>query len=176
MKVELNTSNPGKQREYKRIFNENNIDISFTNEDLKEIDSDPVNVVVHKASQLPNILVDDTSLNIEGIDIGVNVRWMLDNIPSLKGKRANHRVLLAIMFDKGNEGEEESEEEGDGAVHIYEGIVYGTIVDSSTGKCDVGFGFDHVFQPDGSQYTMAESKPNKFKRKSSSDRKLYKSH
>eukprot|EP01052_Picozoa_sp_SAG31_P046823 SAG31_NODE_9109_length_1334_cov_1.030794_2_plen_87_part_00 len=48
-------------------------------------------------------------------------------------------------------------EEG-GKVSVYEGTVKGTIVPP---RGDSSFGFDPVFQPDGSTQTLAEAKPDK---------------
>jgi XTP/dITP diphosphohydrolase len=111
--------------------------------DLKEIDADPVSVVAHKASQLAeNVMVEDTSLEIEGASIGIHVRWLLDHLPDYIGRRAEWLVLLAVR-------------KGD-LIHIYKGSVLGTIVESR----GVGFGFDPVFLPHEETNTLAESKPD----------------
>lgn len=140
----LNTSNPGKFEEFKRLFSKEGQALDATHIDLEEIDSDPIQVIAHKASQLEeNVLVEDTSLDIEGASVGVNIRWLLDHLKDYVGKKAEWTVLLA--FKKENE------------VFIYKGSVSGTIVEPQGAA---GFGFDPVFKPDGSAETLAESKPD----------------
>lgn len=140
----LNTSNVGKLQEFQRLFKKHNTILTSTHFDLDEIEADPISVVAHKASQLDEgILIEDTSLEVEGADIGVNVRWMLDHLQEFAGKKATWTVLLA--YRKGED------------VHIYKGEVHGTIV-IPTGEG--GFGFDPVFLPDGASQTLAESKPD----------------
>lgn len=142
----LNTSNPGKFEEFKRLFARYGSELETSHIDLDEIDADPIQVVAHKASQLgENIVVEDTSLDIEGASVGVNIRWLLDHLPEYKGRKAEWIVLLAVH--QGNE------------VHIYKGSVKGTIV---LPKGVGGFGFDPVFLPDGASTTLAESKPDRF--------------
>lgn len=140
----LNTSNLGKFEEFKRLFSQEGQSLEATHIDLREIDSDPIQVIAHKASQLgENVIVEDTSLDIEGASIGVNIRWLLDHLKDYVGKKAGWTVLLA--FRQGTE------------VFIYKGIVTGHIVES---QGSAGFGFDPVFKPDGSSKTLAESKPD----------------
>lgn len=139
----LNTSNPGKLQEYHQLFEKYGFSLESTQIDLAEIKSDPVKVVVHKASQVPEgVLVDDTSLDIEGIEVGINVRWFSD-LSEFAGKKARWRVLLAYRS-------------GD-KVHVFEGVTYGSIVQA---KGDQDFGFDAIFLPDGTIYTLAEKKPD----------------
>lgn len=142
----LNTSNPGKFEEFKRLFAKYECMLEASHIDLQEIDADPIQVVAHKASQLgENIVVEDTSLDIEGVSVGINVRWLLDHLPEYEGRKAEWLVLLA--FRQGAQ------------IFIYKGSVSGTIVSS---KGSAGFGFDAVFLPDGSTATLAESKPDQF--------------
>lgn len=142
----LNTSNLGKFEEFKRLFAQNGSDLDASHIDLEEIDADPIKVVAHKASQLAeNVVVEDTSLDIEGASFGVNIRWLLDHLSEYKGRRAEWTVLLA--YRQGKE------------IYIYKGSVSGSIV---LPKGDGGFGFDPVFLPDGATETLAESKPDRF--------------
>lgn len=142
----LNTSNPGKFEEFRRLFAQYGSTLETSHFDLKEIDSDPIKVVAHKASQLgENIIVEDTSLDIEGASVGVNIRWLLDHLTEYAGRKAEWTVLLAVH--QGNE------------IYIYKGSVSGTIVPP---KGTAGFGFDPVFLPNGSTDTLAESKPDVF--------------
>lgn len=140
----LNTSNKGKLQEFERLFAQYGASIQSTEVDLEEILADPIPVAIHKASQLGNgILVEDTSLDIEGADVGVNIRWLLENLSEFEGRKAVWRVLLAYQKDN--------------LVYVYEGTVSGTIVQP---RGEGGFGFDPVFLPDGSDATLAQSKPD----------------
>lgn len=140
----LNTSNQGKLKEFREIFKNYGAKLSATTIDLKEVDADDVTVVIHKASQLDeHVIVDDTSLNVEGADLGVNIKWLIQHLDELVGKKACWSVLLAYR-------------EGD-QVFIYQGEVLGTIVKPRGAS---GFGFDPYFQPDGSKLTLAEYKPS----------------
>lgn len=142
----LNTSNPGKFEEFKRLFAQFGMSLEASHIDLEEIDANPIQVIAHKASQLPeNIIVEDTSLDIEGTSIGINIRWLLDHLSEYAGRQAEWTVLLAFRQGK--------------QVFIYKGSVLGTIV-APRGK--QGFGFDPVFLPNGSTKTLAESKPDAF--------------
>lgn len=142
----LNTSNPGKFEEFKRLFAKYGSTLETSHIDLKEIDADPIKVVAHKASQLgENIIVEDTSLDIEGASVGVNIRWLLDHLTEYAGRKAEWTVLLA--FRENNQ------------IYIYKGSISGTIVQP---RGTTGFGFDPVFLPNGSTKTLAESKPDLF--------------
>jgi inosine/xanthosine triphosphate pyrophosphatase family protein len=58
--LHINTSNPGKFEEFKRLFAKYGIPLTATHEDLAEIDADPVAVVAHKATSVPeNVIVED---------------------------------------------------------------------------------------------------------------------
>ncbi|MBS0622811.1 MAG: non-canonical purine NTP pyrophosphatase [Verrucomicrobia bacterium] len=138
----LNTSNPGKFEEFKRLFAEYGAALETSHMDLPEIDADLIQVVAHKASQLgDNVIVEDTSLEIEGASVGVNIRWLLDHLAEYAGRKAEWTVLLA--FRQGDK------------IFIYKGSVSGTIV---VPRGRNGFGFDPVFLPDGSTATLAEFK------------------
>lgn len=148
----INSANPGKRAEYERLFKKNaslldqNRKITFTQVELDEIDSDPVSVVVHKASIVEEgVLVDDTSLDVEGADIGIHVKWLKDKLLDYVGKKAQMRVLLA--YREGNQ------------VYVYSGETPGTIT-VPTGNGKQGFGIDPIFLPLGSHKTFAEEKPD----------------
>lgn len=154
----LNTSNPGKFEEFKRLFAKYGSTLETSHFDLKEIDSDPIKVVAHKASQLgENIIVEDTSLEIEGTSIGINIRWLLDHLTEYAGRKAEWTVLLA--FRQGNQ------------IYIFKGSVSGIIV---LPRGTTGFGFDPVFLPNGSAETLAESKPDQFNARSKAVESLLK--
>ena len=137
----LNTSNVHKLQEYRRLGLKG---LRSTGVDLPEPDSDPLTVIRSKASQLgENVLVEDTSLDVEGADVGVNVKWLLGNLDKFEGKSASVTVLLGVLRN--------------GVVEVYRGSVPGTIV-APRGS---GFGFDSVFLPDGSNKTLGEDKPDR---------------
>ncbi|MFK7823532.1 MAG: non-canonical purine NTP pyrophosphatase [Oligoflexales bacterium] len=140
----LNTSNKGKLAEFEKLFALHGLSLKSGTLDLPEIDADPMSVIVHKASSLDeNCLVDDTSLDVEGTKIGVNIRWLLNNLQLHLGKRATWTVLLGHKKDQ--------------KVNIYKGEVHGLIVKP---QGDEGFGFDPYFCPKGRSETLAQSKPH----------------
>ena len=144
--MRFNTSNKGKFEEFQRLFAEQGMALEATHLDLKEIAADPVEVVAHKASQLgEKVVVEDTSLEVEGAGVGIHVKYLLDHLPKYAGRKAVWTVLLAYR-----DGEE---------VYIYRGEVKGTIVEPRGAG---GFGFDPVFLPEGATLTLAESKPNSY--------------
>lgn len=142
----LNTSNLGKFEEFKCLFSKYGYCLETTHIDLKEIDADSLTVIVHKVGQLEeNVLVDDTSLEIEGASVGIHVRWLLEHLSEYVGRKADWKVLLA--YRQG------------GQVFIYKGSLSGTIVEP---KGTSGFGFDPIFLPDDATETLAQSKPDQF--------------
>jgi XTP/dITP diphosphohydrolase len=142
--MQLNTSNPGKFEEFKCLFAAHGIELDASHLDLDEIDASPEMVIAHKASQMgDDILVEDTSLDVDGADVGVNVRWLIDHLEQYAGKEATWVVYLGKR--KGS------------TVELYRGEVKGTLVSP---RGDNGFGFDPVFLPNGSDKTLAEAKPD----------------
>lgn len=140
----LNTSNQGKLAEYQRLFDQYGIFLSSTHVDLPEIDADPLSIAVHKASQMgPGVLVDDTSLHIEGADVGSNVRWFKNRLTEYIGKKGIWVVLIAYLDEN--------------QVHVYKGQVEGAIV---APQGEDGFGFDPFFLPNGAIKTIAEERPD----------------
>lgn len=142
----LNTSNSDKLREFQQLFAAHDVELTATRFDLDEIDADPMTVIAHKASQLEEmVLIEDTSLDIEDANVGVNVRWLIDHLDAYIGRTAIWTVLLA--YRSGDE------------IFVFKGEVKGKIVPASGTK---GFGFDPIFLPDGAEKTLAESKPNQY--------------
>ena len=140
--IQINTSNQVKLEEFKRYLGPN---IVIQREDMKEPDADCITIVRYKASQFHNVLIDDTSLEIEGEDVGVNVKWLLQTLHQHIGKKAKFVSLLGIR-------------KLDDFVYIFKGEVEGTIV-LPRGKA---YGFLHFFQPDGTNKTLAEELPDQF--------------
>lgn len=140
----LNTGNAHKFEEFKRLFAARGLKIAGSHLDLREIIAEPFEIVAHKASQLEDmVLVEDTSLDIEGASIGVHVKWLLGHFAELIGRKAEWRVLLAFKLED--------------KILIFQGLVSGKIVEP---QGEGGFGFDPVFLPDGAHQTLAQSKPD----------------
>ncbi len=135
------SSNEGKVAEYRRLGLTN---VKILNCDLPEPNADPIRVIRSKVAQVgANVLVDDVSLDVEGEDVGVNIRWLLQDLPKYLGKHATFNVHAGYQGS-------------DGMVKIFTGFVDGTIV-APRGS---GFGFDPYFLPDGASKTLGESKPD----------------
>ena len=74
--------------------------------DLDEIDASPVEVVAHKATAAGvGVLIEDTSLDVDGADVGVNVRWIVDHIADFAGRAATWRVLIAVLLNDAQRGQ-----------------------------------------------------------------------
>lgn len=140
----INTSNVGKKEDFKVIFNMLGFGIKeFSTHDLPEIQSSELAVAVHKASQFPSdYLVEDSSLSVEGADIGINVKWLLDHLPQYIGRKAELTALIATRIDN--------------FVFVYRGSVPGKLV-SPRGPLRPGFTINRFFQADGSSKTLAEN-------------------
>ena len=137
----VNTANSNKLKEFKRYLGES---VESHSIDVNEPDSDPITVVAYKASQFEGLLIDDTSLDIEGADVGVNVKWLLKTLRDHIGKHAIFRCLLGIKIGS--------------RVYIFKGEIPGRIVE----KRGQSFGFLPVFLPDGADKTLAEDLPDHF--------------
>lgn len=132
------TSNQNKLREFNRFG------LPITAEagkDLAEVNGSPIDVIIHKARDAgPMHIVEDTSFDVQGMDVGVNVRWLVDQLltdESLSGRPASWTVLLGV-----NTGQE---------IQIFKGQIFGS-VGTPEGE---GFGFDPIFYPKGSDHSMA---------------------
>lgn len=134
--IELVTGNMDKVREYERF----GLDVvPVRGPDVREADSDPVTVMIHKAIGLaPGQAAEDTGLAVEDAAVGINVKWLMDSLPSLSGKRCVWTVLIGLRLDA--------------EIRIYRGDIPGTIVPARGN----GFGFDPFMLPDGSDKTLAE--------------------
>lgn len=144
----MNTSNKKKQIEFKRIFDQYNFPITFVSHDVQEIVASPLEVVAHKASIIGDgILVEDTSLDLEGHEVGIHIKYLLDLIakPETVGTKALWTCLIAFADC--------------GQIYIFEGKVRGTIVPKAG---DFEFGFAQYFLPDGTNKTMGQERNDLF--------------
>jgi inosine/xanthosine triphosphate pyrophosphatase family protein len=112
--------------------------------DLREVDSDPITVVLYKALDAGNgHIIEDSSLFIEGSDIGVDVKFQLSNIHRFIGHRAEFSVYLAVNYN--------------GRIEIYVGSVTGMITRATDiPEGERVFGFDNNFLPLGSSFNLHE--------------------
>jgi len=136
-KYKLVTSNKRKIREYKQYLPDIRIE---TGDDLPEVLSDDVTVAIYKGLDNGDYTIsEDTSLEIEDEDIGVNLKWFKDKIPTFIGKKAYWKVLISK-----NDSE---------SIKVYEGFIEGRII-----KSDDISSFDHYFEVAGFNKTLGELK------------------
>jgi non-canonical purine NTP pyrophosphatase (RdgB/HAM1 family) len=152
--IALVTGNEGKAHEYADLLG---IEVTRVEADLAEIQAlDVADVVRQKAADAyaelrRPLLVDDTGLALEAWNglPGALVRWFLQAVgPSglltmaagLTDRRATATVALGYADASG--------------VQVFTGALNGVLTTESRG--DGGFGYDSVFQPDGSSLTLAE--------------------
>lgn len=76
----------------------------------------------------------------EGHDSEANMRLLLSNMKGKTDRKARFRTVIALI-----EGEKET---------MFDGIVNGIITEAPAGTD--GFGYDPVFQPEGSELTFAQ--------------------
>lgn len=146
-KYYLNTSNSGKLKEFKNIFSSFGCELIASEISLKEIKSDKITVIIHKASQLKDYtLVDDTSLEIFGTNFfDVEIKQHISYLNQYINRKAIWTVLLGMKIKEN--------------IFIYRGQISGVI---TSARGHAGFGFDPFFQPDGTDKTLAEDKPFAF--------------
>ena len=155
MEFTVNTSNPDKLKEYERFLG----NIKSTKVDLDEPLANLKTIVAFKASQFDeNVIVEDVSLEVEGADIGVEVKFKLDELKNLVGRKATFKI--AIAFKKDNK------------VNVFVGEVEGKIVEKEKNSPAKTFGFDAYFKPKGANKTLAVDKPDKFNARAIAIKKL----
>lgn len=137
--LKLITSNEKKLEEFKRFgLKEILIEKGM---DLKEVDSNEITVALYKSKDAgENTIIEDTSLEVEGEDVGINIRWLLKHLPTLAGKKAIWNVYLGV-----NDGN---------SIKVYKGEIKGILTNKPyTGDA---FGFDPYFLPEGTEWTLHE--------------------
>jgi len=137
--VTVCTGSHGKFIEFQEFFGQK---IEWIKQDLPEPDSDAITIIRFKASLFHEVLVDDTSLEIEGESIGALIKWKMEELDKLVGRAARFICYLGIC--RSNE------------VLIYKGEVGGRICQ----KDGEGFGFNPYFVPTGEDHSLAIQKPN----------------
>lgn len=136
--IYLNTSNPGKLNEYRSYFFPEKV--IAQKKDLAEPKADLLTIIQYKASQFDGVLADDVSLDIEGLDIGINIRWYIPelNSPFYFNRRCVFNCMIGVKVDD--------------SIYVYNGRVEGTLIPP---RGD-GFGFGRYFLPDGASLTLGE--------------------
>lgn len=139
-KLSLVTSNKNKLDEYNSYNNDGKLQM-LKGADLPEVESeDPLTVIIYKSKLAGNnTIVEDTSFDVEGANVGTNVRWLMDSISKYEGRKAEWIVKLAVNYNEN--------------IYVYDGKIKG-IISSSKGK--EGFGFDPIFIPNGTHKTLSE--------------------
>lgn len=124
----LLTSNKNKLKEYGEYIPSLK---SEEGRDLPEILSDPISVAIYKGiDNGPYTISEDTSLEVSGHDVGVNIKWLKHMLPNMIGEDATWRVLLVR-----NTGDQ---------IKVYEGVVEGKIME----KKEDGMSFSPYFYID----------------------------
>lgn len=139
MEFTLVTSNEYKLKEFRR-FGLEELTIE-KGRDLKEVESDEQTVIMYKALEAgEGRVVEDTSLTVEGASIGVNIRWLLDNLAEYTGRKAVWQVYLGLHTGQ--------------TIEIYCAKIHGYLTSESPDTA--GFGFDSFFVPNGTHLTLRE--------------------
>lgn len=116
--------------------------------DAPEVQGTEEEVIIYKSLNFgENFLVEDTSLYVEGFDVGVNIKWLIKEIHSnrkFQGKKATWLVYMGLVQS--------------GKLYLVTGKVSGII--NMDRKTKEAFGFDSVFIPDGASETLWELKQN----------------
>lgn len=144
--IKLGSSNPGKLKEY----NSFGLSIpSTTIVDLPEVLGSEREVIIYKAlSAGENILVEDTSLSIAGFDVGVNIKWLTEDLktnPKYHQAKATWLVYLGVQQH--------------GKLYLAKGEIKGSI-DYTKSVLSNSFGFDSVFVPEGASLSLHELNQN----------------
>ena len=138
----LGSSNQSKINEY------NNFGLNLktlTIKDLKEVDGSELEVIIHKVLELgeENIIVEDTSLQVEGSNVGVNAKWLMDSLHTnqiYNNRKATWTVYIGLKCND--------------QIYVFTSSTTGVI--SQSKAHNRSFGFDAIFIPDGSDKTLFE--------------------
>lgn len=151
------TGNEKKFMEMKAILPE----IERLDIDLPEIqDLDPHAIIRAKLEEAlrhhnGEFIVEDTSVSMECLNglPGPFIKWFLQTVGArgladLTEKFGNERATVTIIIGYAKSAED---------IRFFEGMVHGRIVSP---RGERGFGWDPIFQPDGSDQTYAEMGPD----------------
>jgi len=157
MKTHFATSNQGKFKEAKALFDKNNLDLEQYKIDLLEIQTDNVEELARysvrlafKAIQKP-VFVEDAGLFIKA----------LKDFPGVYSKQAYYTIgnagilkLLEDMDDRTAEFQAVVAYKDRDNEKVFKGVCKGNIASQARGR--EGFGFDPIFLPEGKNKTFAE--------------------
>lgn len=136
--MKINTSNDEKFAEFVKF---GLVGLERTKVDVVEPDSDKETIIRYKATFCgESVIVEDTSLDIEGENVGANVKWLKNNLTPYIGKKAQFHVYMGVMLD--------------GKIFIYHGMTEGMIKE----RGGYGMGFDAFFYPNDSTLSFAQEK------------------
>lgn len=164
MKTYFATSNPGKFKEAKELFEKNGMELEQFKVELTEIQTDDVEqLALHSVREAYEelkqpVFVEDAGLFIKSLKgfpgvyskhtyftIGCDgVRKLLQNADD---RTAEFRAVVA--YKAGADGNEK----------VFKGVCVGSIAHESRGRG--GFGFDPIFLPEGRDKTFAEDADTK---------------
>ena len=140
-KVYLGSSSKGKLAEY------NSFGLSLSQKeipDYPEVLGTEQEVITYKALQMgEKVLVEDTSLQVEGEAVGVNVKWLIKELktnPKYEGRAAIWTVWLGLLYEQN--------------LYLVKAEIEGHL--SAKNSSDPAFGFDAIFIPKGTNYTLAQ--------------------
>lgn len=140
----FNSGNSAKVSEFSELFAKRGLKLKeIMQTDLPEIQASDIEVIIHKASQLPEegVIVEDSALDVDQANIGVNLKWHMKNIESYIGRKAKLHSLLAYRANS--------------AVFVFKRTVEGCLVEPR-GPQITGSRLYAYFQPNGSDKTLAE--------------------
>lgn len=139
----LGSSNPGKIKEY-TSFGLNLKSKAIP--DLSEVLGTDEEVIIYKTLAVEeNTLVEDTSLTIEGFDVGVNIKYLTEELktnPKYHNAKATWTVFLGVTQE--------------GILYLAKGEIKGHINFYKSEPINPSFGFDSVFVPEGIEKTLHE--------------------
>jgi len=156
MRLTFITSNAGKLKEAREILKD--YDVENIHIDLPELQGEPKDIIVEKARLAAThiqgpFFVEDVSVCLDALN-GLPGPYIKDFLKKLGAKGvydlvANYnncsaKAICSIAYYKDEE------------IKVFEGVIKGDIV-SPRGKNH--FGFDPIFQPEGSRKTFAEMTP-----------------
>jgi|TARA_Y100000310_G_scaffold125137_1_gene123961 XTP/dITP diphosphohydrolase len=157
MKTHFATSNPGKFKEAKMLFNKNNLELEHYNVDLLEIQTDNVEELAlysvrhaFKALNKP-VFVEDAGIFIKSLKdfpgvyskhacYTIGLEGILKLLEGVEDRSAEFRAVVAYK-DAENE-------------KVFKGVCRGNITSQVRGRD--GFGYDPIFLPQGKNKTYAE--------------------
>lgn len=153
MSIYFVTSNEGKFREVSDFINGlERLDVDFT----EPQSLDPHDVIAYKLFEArkhrsAEYIVEDTSLYLDGLNgfPGPLIKWMLKSVGQqgiynlcrdIGNMRAHAKTVIGYLDAYGD-------------IHYFEGDISGEIVLPAG---EYGFGWDHIFKPDGFEETFGE--------------------